>query len=169
MHVGYREGVWTFSKYFSLNVSPSLQDILFGQRNSFTPTALHMWAVASSFNYLLFFDFVLKIGLLLSYTLFWKDSSLSPSLFQFRFSCHFRYASNFGSFPRFSSRASHFKKTLFTSAINPSVDYSLFLFSSFPRISSRVSFFYRCQPMVSNHSSNVIFNMFLTRKNSVSL
>ena len=127
-----------------------------------------MWAVASSFNYLLFFDFVFK-DWATAFLHIILERFISKSIsFAFRFSCHFRYASNFGSFPSFSSRASHFKKTLFTSAMNPSVDYSLFLFSSFPRISSRVSFFYRCQPMVSNHSSNVIFNMFLTRKNSAS-
>ena len=121
MHVGYREGVWTFSKYFSLNVSPSLQDILFGQRNSFTPTALHMWAVASSFNYLLFLDFVFK-DWVTAFLHIILERFISKSIsFAFRFSCHFRYASNFGSFPRFSSHASHFQKTLFTSAINPFV------------------------------------------------
>ena len=105
-----------------------------------------MWAVASSFNYLLFFDFVFK-DWVTAFLHIILERFISKSIsFAFRFSCHFRYASNFGSFPRFSSRASHFKKTLFTSAINPSVDYSLFLFSSFPRISSRVSFFIDVSP-----------------------
>ena len=131
-----------------------------------------MWAVASSFNYLLFFDFVFKdwVTAFLHVIL---ERFISKSIsFAFRFSCHFRYASNFGSFPRFSSRASHFKKTLFTSAINPSVFSLLIIPFSFIAhfrgylLESR--FFYRCQPMVSNHSSNVIFNMFLTRKNSAS-
>ena len=144
MHVGYREGVWTFSKYFSLNVSPSLQDILFGQRNSFTPTALHMWAVASSFNYLLFLDFVFK-DWVTAFLHIILERFISKSIsFAFCFSCHFRYASNFGSFSQIFLTCFSFPENTFhfchKSVCNITVDYSLFLFSSFPRISSRFSF-----------------------------
>ena len=51
---------WALATYYSLNVSPSLRDVLFVQSNSFMPIAIHMWAVASSFIHLLFFDFVFK-------------------------------------------------------------------------------------------------------------